>query len=293
MNLFLNLSYLKFFLDAANTGSISESAKRNFVTQSAVSQAITKLEGVLGVPLCLHKKQKFELTEEGHVVLKHAQNIFSSIKDLYIGIDQQREKPQMPLFVLSTHSLGLSLFPNLLPYFAEMHPEISFKFQLGGFSQIRAWLQQGIADFALVLDSPMIHNYSKYNLYQGAFRIYKHKKEKANYQKKGIYIESLQGFMVAEYLQEHEKKYDSPLNIKTELNNWSLIAQYIEKNGGYALLPDFFFLYGDFPSLVSASEIDIAIPYKISAIYPKERKLMGSSMAFLKLLTDHIKNSKN
>jgi len=65
MQLDLNLTYLKFFHDAALSGSVSESAKRNFVTQSAISQAISKLEEDLGVSLCQHKKQKFKLTEAG------------------------------------------------------------------------------------------------------------------------------------------------------------------------------------------------------------------------------------
>jgi LysR family transcriptional regulator, carnitine catabolism transcriptional activator len=48
MNPLINLMHLKFFCDAVTFSSISEAAKRNYVTQSAVSQAIAKLEQILG-----------------------------------------------------------------------------------------------------------------------------------------------------------------------------------------------------------------------------------------------------
>lgn len=40
----LNLTYLKYFFDAVELGSLTASAKANFVTQSAISQGIIKLE---------------------------------------------------------------------------------------------------------------------------------------------------------------------------------------------------------------------------------------------------------
>ena len=53
--------YLKYFIDAAESNSVSESAKKNFVTQSCVSQGIKKLEQTLKVDLTMHLRNRFKL----------------------------------------------------------------------------------------------------------------------------------------------------------------------------------------------------------------------------------------
>ena len=53
MNPAINLIHLKFFCDAVVYESITEAAKMNYISQSAVSQAITKLESIFGVRTCL------------------------------------------------------------------------------------------------------------------------------------------------------------------------------------------------------------------------------------------------
>lgn len=60
----LNLNNLRYFYDAAEAEGISEAARRNFVTQSAVSQGIQKLEMALGISLITHQRNCFKLTAE-------------------------------------------------------------------------------------------------------------------------------------------------------------------------------------------------------------------------------------
>ena len=45
-----NVNHLKFFFDAASLGSVSKAAKKNYVSQSAISQGIKNLENVLVIP---------------------------------------------------------------------------------------------------------------------------------------------------------------------------------------------------------------------------------------------------
>src|SRR5262245_57789943 len=120
----MNLIYLKFFYDAALMGSISESARRNFVSQPAVSQGIAKLEKALQVPLCFHKKLQFKLTDEGEIVLKHAREIFADIRNLQDALDEHRAHPQMPLHFVATHSIGLALLPDFIPAFKKAHNDV-------------------------------------------------------------------------------------------------------------------------------------------------------------------------
>ena len=173
----INLFHLKCFYDTAMMGNLSEAARRNYVSQPAVSKAIKNLEEILGVCLCHHKKQQFKLTPEGEIVFSKSKEIFSSIRNLQNALDEHKSVPKMPLHFVSTQSLGLSLFPDLLPRFQQAFPSIELHFLLGGLSQIKGWLKQGIAEFALVIASKDVAEYDQIPLYTGSFGMYRHEKE--------------------------------------------------------------------------------------------------------------------
>jgi len=278
----INLVYLKCFYDAALMGSVTESARRNFVSQSAVSQAIAKLEKALGVMLCLHKKQQFKLTEEGEIVFNKAKEIFSSVRRLRDALDLQRERPKMPLHFVTTHSIGLSVLPNTISEFKRAHPEIEMHFQFGGLTQIKGWLKQGIAEFALVIQSPHVAEYQQKNLYTGQFGLYKHKKERRPIEKLGAYIEHKEGMLVPEFQLAFETMYGKDLSISAELNSWEFIARYMDNSHGYGLIPDIITLKGRYPYLQPISEP--TLPYTICAVFPKGEQLSYSAETFLESL---------
>ena len=70
----LNLSSLRYFVDAIELGSLTESANKNTVTRPAISQAIRRIESVIGYDLISHEKNALVLTDRGRVFLKQAKN---------------------------------------------------------------------------------------------------------------------------------------------------------------------------------------------------------------------------
>lgn len=281
MDLRLNLTYLKFFHDAALSGSVSESAKRNFVTQSAVSQAISKLEKSLEVSLCQHKKQKFKITAEGRLVFNHAKNVFSSVRNLHDAIDHFQKKPRMPLNFVCTHSVGLSLLPGFLPTFEKEFPQISVNFLFGGLSQIRGWLKQGIAEFALVLESGDFSEYKCKPIHSGVFTLFKHKKEKTKPQDTGIYVEHREGMLVEEFQRQYAKIHDVPLPIRAEMNSWEFTARCLQSGGGFGFIPDLVLFGSRYPDLVPIKKDVPKLPYKVCAVSLKGEKLSFSAQTFV------------
>lgn len=275
----INLFYLKYFLDTALTGNVSEAARRNFVSQPAVSKAIMKLEEILGVSLFHHKKQQFKLTPEGEIVFSKSKEIFSATRNLKDALDQYLKEPRMPLNFLATQSIGLSIFPDLIPHFKKTYPNVELHFLFGGISQIKGWLKQGIAEFALVIESPDTFDYQQIPLYTGQFKLYKNKNESRPVESAGCYIEHKEGLFISEYLE----KSKIALSFTAELNSWELIARTIESHGGYGLIPDIILLSKRYPNLVEASPI--SLPYTICAAYPKGENLSFSAKTFLESLS--------
>lgn len=286
MEMHINLSYLKCFYDAALMGSVSESARRNFVSQSAVSQAIAKLEKGLGVSLCLHKKQQFKLTREGEIVFEQAKEIFSSIRRLQDALDRHHGHPKMPLNFVTTHSVGLSILPNFIAEFKKKCPDIELHFQFGGLTQIKGWLKQGIAEFALVLQSPDVGEYQQLPLYTGKFGLYKHEKEKRPLESLGAYVEHKDGMMVSEFQAAYMTYHQQEMPICAELNSWEFIARSMEKSHGYGLIPDLITLNKRYPYLRPLSKSTLS--YTLCAAFPKGEVLSYSAEKFLTSLKDYL-----
>ena len=280
----LNLAYLKCFYDAALMGSISEAARRNYVSQSAVSQAIAKLEKALGVPLCLHKKQQFKLTIEGEIVFERAKAVFSSIRQLRDALDQHHNRPKMPVHFVTTHSIGLSVLPDFIANFKKENPDIEIHFQFGGLTQIKGWLKQGIAEFALVLQSPHVSEYQQTCLYTGNFSLCKHRKEKRPLKSVGVYVEHKDGMMVSEFQTAYVALHHEEIPICAELNSWEFIARTIETSHGYGLIPDIITLNERYPFLLFLQEP--SLPYTLCAVFPKGEQLSYSAQVFLNTLKE-------
>ena len=77
--MFDNLNYYRVFYTVANTGNISKAADMLFISQPAISKAISKLEDGLHVKLFLRSCKCVTLTDEGQVLYNHIEKAFSNI----------------------------------------------------------------------------------------------------------------------------------------------------------------------------------------------------------------------
>ena len=95
----MQIETLKVFCDIVETGSFSESGKRNSITQSAVSQQIRSLEKRFGVAFFERGKKNFAMTAEGEVfeaaaremleIFDEAQSIAGVLVTLGVEHDQR------------------------------------------------------------------------------------------------------------------------------------------------------------------------------------------------------------
>ncbi len=86
----LNYNHLRYFWAVAHGESLTRTAERLGVSQSALSIQIKKLEHQVGHPLFERRGKQLVLTEAGHIALQHADAIFSSGDEL-MNILRQRK----------------------------------------------------------------------------------------------------------------------------------------------------------------------------------------------------------
>lgn len=75
----INLNNYKIFYEVAERGSITDASKKLYLTQSAISKSIKKLESDLNVELFYRTKKGVKLTDKGKELLYYVEKAFNSL----------------------------------------------------------------------------------------------------------------------------------------------------------------------------------------------------------------------
>lgn len=77
----MNSDQLRQFKAIAECGSLTKAAERLYISQSALSMSLTKLEDEIGKLLFVRKGRQLEITENGETLLKYANIVVQTIQD--------------------------------------------------------------------------------------------------------------------------------------------------------------------------------------------------------------------
>lgn len=138
------LDLLIGFEAAARQLSFSKAADEVFVTQSAISRQVKKLEEFVGVALFERRHRSLELTEEGRMLFQVASETLARLSQ---AVESLRDEPSNRSIKISTTTSFASLWlvPRLAR-FREQHPDIAIYIEAD--NRI-VDLKQGVVDLAI------------------------------------------------------------------------------------------------------------------------------------------------
>jgi DNA-binding transcriptional LysR family regulator len=148
----LHLGRLRVLTEVVSKGSFSAAAESLSYTQSAVSQAIARLESETGATLVVRDRRRVRPTPAGATLVAHANEIFGRVEaaeaDLaaVLGIRSGR------LRVASFPSAGATLMPLAVAAFRASYPGISLTLAEGEPEEIAPRLKAGDFDLALLFE---------------------------------------------------------------------------------------------------------------------------------------------
>lgn len=252
----------------------------NYVTQSTVSQAITKLEKILAVELISHARQKFNVTAEGKALYEQARHVFKAIQDIHDRINCNRESINGTLKFVSTNSLGIAFLAPLYKQMQEKFPSVHLSFHLGGLNVIRTALRQREVEFAIVVYDQNFSQFSKHPLKRGKFHLYQHGDAPHHQIENGILVDQLEGMHITDLKNYFIETNRPELKIQSQLAGWEVVARFTEMNIGVGFFPDYITEHGRYPTLkIHPQEIPL-FEYEICAIYNKGEKPSRAAAAF-------------
>lgn len=146
-----NLNRYRLFCAVAECESISKAAELNYISQPAISKAITKMEESLGTVLFNRNHRGVTLTDEGKVFYDELKSAFDIIK---AGEDKLRSINELGIGRLRLGASSVLCKAMLLPYlkgFINENPHIKITIECQSSSRIHKMLMDGVIDVGLMV----------------------------------------------------------------------------------------------------------------------------------------------
>lgn len=146
----MNLDSLKTFCLVVENESISQAARKMFVSQPAVTRQMKALEEYYGTLLFERSAGRLDVTEAGKLLYPYAKAILEDHERARERLSDYIGNYQVNLSVGATLTIGEYLLPQLLSRFKLEHPELNLTLQIANTQDILANLTEHHIDLALV-----------------------------------------------------------------------------------------------------------------------------------------------
>lgn len=149
------LDEMRAFAVLAEVGSIRRASERLFVTQSAVTRQIQRLEGELGATLLDRRAKPPKLTPLGWIVLDRCRSILKSVADLKSSTSSDGE-PSGVLRIGIGNALADDDMAGRLRELAQRFPQLSIHVKTDWTPALIDSVRQGLLDIAVAPKRPDI-----------------------------------------------------------------------------------------------------------------------------------------
>ena len=120
----MNTKSLFYFVEAAKDLNFTQTAKRLYISQQALSQHISKLEGQYGVPLFVRKPQ-LDLSYAGKTLLPHAERLLHEEKLVESMFSDIADQERGHLRISVTLPRCRLLLTDVIPAFKSRYPNVT------------------------------------------------------------------------------------------------------------------------------------------------------------------------
>lgn len=146
----MNTENLMHLLALSETGSFSEAAARDGVSQPAVSLAVKKMENDFGVKLFKRSGNRYVPTAVGQVFLEHAREVVDAERRLLSSIEQASGTLAGKLRISTSNIPGEYVLPLILGDFRKTHPDIEPMLEVLDSSRVIDSIRAGTFDLGFI-----------------------------------------------------------------------------------------------------------------------------------------------
>ncbi len=157
-----NLNLYHIFYTVAGCGNISLAAKELFISQPAISKAISKLEGNLNTTLFTRNSRGVKLTSEGEILYQQLDTAFRAIKQGEEKLKQNEELGVGELSISVSNTLCKYVLMPYLQEFIKQNPYVKISILCQSTYETITALENGTVDIGLVGEPEKLNNLEFY-----------------------------------------------------------------------------------------------------------------------------------
>jgi DNA-binding transcriptional LysR family regulator len=243
------LEEIRTFVVLAEAGSLQQAAERLFLTPSAVTRQIQRLEATLKTPLLDRRVKPGRITREGRAVLDGGRHMLRIMDDLKASGAKDAE-PSGKFRVGMSHALAqpslVASIQRLTSRFPRIQPVLSTHLRQGLIDQLRT----GELDVALAFlsaDDTMPSDFASSVLAEERLVLVKAKgpqqprqrrTSKSNHRElEARWVLNPQGCFIRRALEARLRELGSPFEVASEINNIDMQLSLVASGIGLGLLP--------------------------------------------------------
>ncbi len=288
----MRLLQLKYFVETCKSGSFSQASKVLYVTQPALSTAISHLESEFGIKLFNRSRYTLVLTKEGEifyerakVILDNVDNFEKDMKDIANNI--------VTIRVGVPPMIGSFLFPTIYNRYVMEHVSAHFEIWEDGSLNIRKKiLNRGLDIGFSILNESENEHYNRYVMLETEL-LYCISTENPLSNKQSITIDDIinepvvmmkEGFYQTRLINNMYREVDAEPKIVLVSSQISVLSNFVKMNlGGAFLIKE---LIDKEDKSIIGIPFHIPIIIKIGLLWQKNVELSSNVLEFIQ----YIKN---
>ena len=146
----MHIESLKIFCDLAETHSVSKTAEKHLLSQSAVSQQLAQLELTHKCQLVNRKKRPIELTTAGQAFYKAARDILERYDQLKTELNALKTRGETRINIAAIFSIGMHSLPDHIKKFMIRYPNVNVHLDYLSADKIYESVLNGEVDIGIV-----------------------------------------------------------------------------------------------------------------------------------------------
>lgn len=245
----MDLEYIRAIL---KYGSITAASKKIYISQSALSQHIIRIEKKLGVEIFNRDFKPIKLTEAGIIYKKSLEDIEKLKENTLLKIEEINKLKIGELSIGSTDYQTYFFLSKVLKDFNEDYPGIKINLLEAKTNQLNTFALNGLCDFSITYETDRFDDLESINLYREDVYLAMSKENKLKNDLSGkgkiktISSKKLAGQniirmkkgqnLILQY-QELDEFTDNSLNTVFETDSIFIAEKCVRENMGLAILP--------------------------------------------------------
>jgi len=287
----MEISQLEVFLAVAREGGFSRAAEKLYRTQSAVSQAVRKLEAEIGETLFDRSTRDGMLTDAGRVLREYAERLLNLREGARAALSELRELQKGKLVVGANEFTALYLL-RVLAEFQRLHPAIRIVVERSLGSQIPDDVRRHHCEFGVLTYDPRDPELASVVVYSDELTfVVPPGHPLARESKVSIRQLGAESFVAHNVPSPYREKviqaferHKTPLHMGVELPTLQAIKRFVAMGNGVAFLPEIGvedeIARGE---LVRIPVQELRVDRQLRLIYRKSAALSHAGRAFLKI----------